>query len=142
MRTNSLMPIPSQAAQPYSHKHVIQNFLEPPPTFKIVPTYRTKQMREGGQRAATLFCCGQGMAERGASRRREEEYEAVVSVLPGFVIKRYATLHLKCVDLTRFFFFSPKRVCFSRPGSLIFGCVLGYCHALCAGWTPDWASRC
>lgn len=23
-----------------------------------------------------------------------------------------------------------------------FGCVLGYWHALCAGWTPDWATGC
>lgn len=30
----------------------------------------------------------------------------------------------------------------SRPCSLITGCVLGYWHALCAGWRPDWASRC
>lgn len=69
MRTNSLMPAHSQAAQPYSNKHVIQNFLEPPPTSKIVPTYCTKQLREGGQRAATQFCCGLGITERGASRR-------------------------------------------------------------------------
>ena len=133
----------------YTHRqpsHILINmwsrtFLSPPPShLQIVPTYRTKQLREGGQRAATLFSCGLGMAERAAGRMTdEEEYEAAVSVLPGFVIKRYATLHLKCVDFVSFLFFSPKRVCFSRPGSLFFGCVLGYWHALCTGWTPDWA---
>lgn len=39
----------------------------------------------------------------------EEEYEAVASVLPGFVIKRYATLHLKCVGFVSFLLFSPKK---------------------------------
>lgn len=121
-----------------------RTFRAPPSHLQIVPTYCTKQVSEGGQRAAALFCCGLGMAGRGAGREAtDEKHEAGGSVLPGFIIKCYATLHLNCVGFVSFlFFFSPpKRVCFFRPGSLIFGCVLGYWHALCTGWTPDWASR-
>lgn len=62
MRTSTLTS--SLAAWPYSNKHVIQNFLEPPSHLRIVPSYCTKQLCEGGQRAAALFCCGLGIAER------------------------------------------------------------------------------
>lgn len=55
-----------------------------------------------------------------------------MSVLPGFVIKRYATLHLKCLGLVVLFYFSTQKqnASFSRAGSLILGGVLGYWHAL------------
>lgn len=54
--------------QPYSNKHVIQYFLKPPSHLQTVPTYFTKQLCEGGQRAATLFRRGLGMV-RAAGRR-------------------------------------------------------------------------
>lgn len=117
MCTNSLTH--SQAAQPYSNTHVIQNFLEPPSHLQIVPTYYTKQLCEGGQRAAALFCCGPGLAERGAGRRLLKRREVVASVLPGFVIKRYATLHLKCVGFVSFLYF-PQNSLFLQTWQLNF----------------------
>lgn len=70
-------PVSSLAGWPYSHKHVIQNFFFPPSAplhrphplrlplpshLQILPSYCTKRMREGGQRAAALFCSGPGLA--------------------------------------------------------------------------------
>lgn len=125
MHSDRLLHKHSQAARPFSNKHVIQNFFKPPlpPPNRASELYRT--IVEGGQRAAAVFFCGLGMADRGAySDRTVKRNMKLFRLLPGFVIKRYATLHLKCVGLVSLFF--PKRVCFSRPGSLFFSCVLGY----------------
>lgn len=109
MRTNGLMHIPSQAAQPYSNKHVIQNFLKAPSHLRTVPTYCTKQLSEGGQRAATLFCCGLDMAERGAGRRtvKRNVRRLCLSYL-GSSLSATPLCIWNALVLSRFFFFPQK----------------------------------
>lgn len=43
---------------------------------------------------------------------------------------------MRCFRLVSFV--PSQKTSFSKPGSVIFGCVLGYWHALCSGWRPDW----
>lgn len=131
----------SQAAQPYSNKHVIQNFWRLPPTSKLCQHTLPNNCVTVGKELQ-LFCCGLGMPERGAGRRREKRnMRRLCRTYLGSSLSATPLCIWNALVLSRFFF-SPKRVRFSRPGSLIFGCVLGYWHALCTGWRPDWASGC
>lgn len=109
LRCNSVIRV-----QPFSNTHVIQYFLKHPSHLQ------------------TLLGCGREQRDgRGAGTAGR--------VLPGFVIKRHATLHLKYVAPASFVCSPPKTVRFTRYGSLV--CVaLGYWHALRTGWRRDWAS--
>lgn len=106
---NSLMHTPSQAAQPYSNKHVIQNFLKPPSHLRNVPTYCTKQLNEGGQRAAAVFCCALRKAESRPGRRTAESNvrRLRLSYL-GSSLSATPLCIWNALVLSRFFFFPQK----------------------------------
>lgn len=147
MHSKAYSLLHSQAAQPYSNKHVIQNFWRTPSHLEIAPPYCTKQLSEGGQRAAAQYGCGLATAETGAGRRPAERNKRrsglpyLGSSLSATPLCIWNSLVLSLFSFVCLFFPPKKRIRFFKSGSLIFGCVLGYWHALCTGWTPDWASR-
>lgn len=123
MWTNSLMHIHSQAAQPYSNKHVIQNFLKPPSHLQIVPTYCTKQLREGGQRAATLICFAVGWAwqkEQQAGGRWGGKRGGSVGPYLGSSLSATPLCIWNALVLSRFFFFPKKKSMFLQTRQLNF----------------------
>lgn len=130
-------PVSSLAGGPRSHKRVIQNFFfrspphPPPPSpprdsplpshLRILPSYCTKRMREGGQRAAALFCSRLGLARLEVSEENCFFFFSFFPHPPGGRVAltwvRHWALRHSASEMRCFFFFvfalcpsPPKRV--------------------------------